>query len=389
MSSPQPPDGGQQEQQPQDSAEHGADQNGADSTQMISSRMDPQGEDPNGGATQVVRPVQPPQGQPPVPESTQVVPPSAQPSQPMYTQPGAGGPTGGGETQVVPQSMQPPPQPMYSQPGNQGQPGGGYPGQPGGFGVPQGQQPGGYGQPPQPPQQPPSPYGAQPPAPGQPSPYGQMQQGQGGGSKGLALTAGWIATILGGLGLIWAIVLLFGLASIAAAMKQINDLKAQGVQVPDISLPPFGLLVVVSVVALIAYIVLVTGGIMILMRRVAGSMMAAVGAGLLAVFDIIIFITIPQDIAFGGLGILIAIAVGVLAMLPGTRQYLAGSATPAPAAAGPYGQPRPGAYGQPQYPGAQPQQPPQPGYPPQQPGGYPQQPGGYPQQGGQPPQWGG
>lgn len=403
MSSPQPPDGGQQEQQPQDSAGDGAEQSGSDSTQMISSRMDPQSEDPDSGtgATQVVRPVQPPQGQPPQgqpphSESTQVVPPSSQPSQAMYSQPSTGGPTG--ETQVVPPSAQPP-QPMYSQPGNQSQPGG-YSGQLGGFGAPQAQQPGGYGQQPQP-----SPYGQ--PAPsgqaspyGQPSPYGQAspysQASQEQGNKGLALTAGWVATILGGLGLIYALVLVFALGAAAAAIKELNTMKEQGLPVGTV--PSIGLVVVISIVSLIAYILLVTGGIMILMRRSAGSLLAAVAAALLIILDIVIFIAVPQDVLFGIVGIVVAIAVGVLAMLPGTRQYLAGRGTPA--VAGAYGQ-SPGGYAQQQYPGGQAQQ--QGGYPqqqggypqqfggyPQQPGGYPpQQPGGYPQQGGQPPQWGG
>jgi uncharacterized RDD family membrane protein YckC len=201
MSSPQPPQGGPQGQQPQGSG----DQPGgnpanthnphADSTQMISSRMDPQqpgGQDSGSDSTQVVRPVQ--QGQPSGGDSTQVVPPSMQPPQPMYEQPGNAGqsggqqqgqPSGGDSTQVVPPSMQPP-QPMYSQPGQQPPQSGGFPAQPpqagypgtpgGGFSAPQ-SQPGGFpaqpGQPPQgfggqPPQAPPNPYGQPGFAPGGP-----------------------------------------------------------------------------------------------------------------------------------------------------------------------------------------------------------------------------
>lgn len=136
MSSPQPPDGGQQGQ-PQGSGEQPGDNptntpnSGADSTQMISSRMNPQ--QGNGGqgddSTQVVRPAQPPQ-QPQQPQqggdSTQVVPPTGQPPQPMYEQPGLSGQ----------QNPGPPPQP-YGQPGNQQSPAGGFPAQqPGQAGTP-------------------------------------------------------------------------------------------------------------------------------------------------------------------------------------------------------------------------------------------------------------
>jgi uncharacterized RDD family membrane protein YckC len=196
MSSPQPPNSGQQGQQPhQGSGEQPGGQpantTGADSTQMISSRLDPQqnpsqqtppqqgGADANAG-TQVVRPVQPPQGQqggqggPGAGEGTAVVPPSMQPPQPMYEQPGLagqqggqGGPGAGEGTTVVPPSMQPP-QPMYSQPGTQSQPGG-FPAQP-----PQqlGTPGGGFGQPPQPPQ-PPQPTGGF----GGPPPYASQRPG--------------------------------------------------------------------------------------------------------------------------------------------------------------------------------------------------------------------
>ena len=93
MSSPQPPDGGQQGQQPQGAGEQpgGAPNNQQDTGQG------------SADATQVVRPAQPPQGQQQSSDSTQVVPPAMQPPQPMYQQPGTQSQPGGFPAQ--PQGM--------------------------------------------------------------------------------------------------------------------------------------------------------------------------------------------------------------------------------------------------------------------------------------------
>ena len=201
MSSPQPPDGGQQGQQPRGSGDPNANaantpDPGADSTHMISSRMAPQesGDQSSGSggdSTQVVRPATPPQqGGQAGGDSTAVVPPSMQPPQPMYEQPGLSGqnqpnqppqpPQTGGHPQQPPQTgghPQQPPQP--------GAPGGGFqPPQPqGGFGAPPPQagqpQPGQPGQP-----QPGQPQPGQP-FPGQPPQAGpQAQPGFGGPPPG-------------------------------------------------------------------------------------------------------------------------------------------------------------------------------------------------------------
>ncbi|GAA0513177.1 hypothetical protein [Saccharopolyspora thermophila] len=398
MSSPQPPDGGQQGQQPQGAG----DQPGSDA---ISNRMDPQQdsgqEAPSGAdATQVVRPVQP-QGQQPPSDSTQVVPPSMQPPQPMYQQPGLAGQGSAAEaTTVVPPSMQPP-QPMYQQPGTQSQPGG-FPAQPGtpsgGFPAPQAQ--GGFG--------------AQPPQ----ATYGQSAQ-SGQGSKALALTAGWIATVVGGLSAILYLIGTIGLASGYAAIEQLQEQAEEmrsrfgssfDVPVPD--LPPFGLILTLYLGILLAALVLCVGGIMTITRKKIGPILILGGSGLFVLCELVVIFT---GFTYGGpiVGIIFAAAIGVLAFLPGTRQYVAsaGAGAPAPAAAGAFGQQPQGGFGQQpqggfgQQPqggfGQQPQggfgQPPQggfgqPGQAPQQGFGQPgQQPGGFPPPGGQqppqPPQW--
>ncbi|TDD36942.1 DUF4064 domain-containing protein [Saccharopolyspora elongata] len=356
MSSPQPPDGGQQGSDP------------------ISNRMDPQ--DPNqagSDATQVVRPVQPQGQQQPPSDSTQVVPPSMQPPQPMYQQPGLAGQGSGAEaTAMVPPSMQPP-QPMYQQPGTQSQPGG-FPSQPqgtpsGGFPAPQAQ--GGFG--------------AQPPqaAYGQPAAQGQ-------GSKGLALTAGWVATAIGAIGAIFNLIGLLGLGATYAWLEQstadLEQYKEYGIEVPEINLPPYGLMMTLYIGFLIASLVLLAGGIMVILKKNIGPILVVAASGLYAICQLVtLFTGFVTGISIVGtiVAILIAAAIGVLAFLPGTRQYIAaaGSGVPAPAAAGGFGQPgqpgQPGGFGQP----GQPQQFGQPG---QQPGGFPPAGG---QQPPQPPQW--
>ncbi|SDX58515.1 hypothetical protein SAMN05216215_1012178 [Saccharopolyspora shandongensis] len=352
MSSPQPPDGGQQGSDP------------------ISNRMDPQ--DPNqagSDATQVVRPVQP-QGQQLPSDSTQVVPPSMQPPQPMYQQPGLAGQGAGAEaTAMVPPSMQPP-QPMYQQPGTQSQPGG-FPSQPqgtpsGGFPAPQAQ--GGFGAP--------------PPQAG----YGQPA-GQGQGSKGLALTAGWVATVIGGLGLIFNLIGVITLSATYSYLEtqtaELEQYKEYGIEMPEINLPPYGLMITLYIGFLIASLVLLAGGIMVILKKNVGPILVVAASGLYAICQLVtLFTGFVTGISIAGtiVAILIAAAIGVLAFLPGTRQYIAaaGSGAPAPAAVGGYGQPgQQGGFGQP----GQPQQFGQPG---QQPGGFPPAGG---QQPPQPPQW--
>jgi hypothetical protein len=363
MSSPQPPDGGQQGSDP------------------ISNRMDPQ--DPNqagGDATQVVRPVSP-QGQQPPADSTQVVPPSMQPPQPMYQQPGLTGQGAGAEaTAMVPPSMQPV-QPMYQQPGTQSQPGG-FPSQPpqqpgtpgGGFPAPQAQ----------------AGFGAQPPqaAYGQPAPSGQ-------GSKVLALIAGWVATVIGGIGAIFNVIAVIGLSATYSQLENsVADLQRYedlGIEVPQVDLPPYGLLITLYIGFLIASLVLLVGGIMVILKKNVGPILVVAASGLYVICQLVtLFTGYVSGISIAGtiLAVVVAAGIGVLAFLPGTRQYIAaaGSGAPAPAAAGGYGQPPQGGFGQP----GQPQQfgqqaPPQQfGQPGQQPGGFPP-PGG--QQPPQPPQW--
>ncbi|MEV0048980.1 hypothetical protein AB0H34_00595 [Saccharopolyspora shandongensis] len=347
MSSPQPPDGGQQGSDP------------------ISNRMDPQ--DPNqagSDATQVVRPVQP-QGQQLPSDSTQVVPPSMQPPQPMYQQPGLAGQGAGAEaTAMVPPSMQPP-QPMYQQPGTQSQPGG-FPAQPpqgppsGGFPAPQAQ--GGFG--------------AQPPQAG----YGQPAA-QGQGSKGLALTAGWVATVLGGL---LALFSLIGIFLVSAAYARLAEIQSslEGLGGSEYAsdalkdLPSQGLVTTLYIVLVVTGALMCVGGIMIITRKKIGPILALAGAAVTAIVELVIIFTYSGG---GILGLLIAIAIGVLAFLPGTRRYVAGAGAPAPA--GGFGQPLQGGFGQP---GPQPGQPQQFGQPGQQPGGFPPAGG---QQPPQPPQW--
>ncbi|WP_010694330.1 hypothetical protein [Saccharopolyspora spinosa] len=346
MSSPQPPDGGQQGSDP------------------ISNRMDPQ--DPNqagSDATQVVRPVQA-QGQQPPSDSTQVVPPSMQPPQPMYQQPGLAGQGGGAEaTAMVPPSMQPP-QPMYQQPGTQSQPGG-FPAQPpqsgppsGGFPAPQAQA--GFG------------------APAPQAAYGQPAQ-SGQGSLGTLPVAQWVTIGLAALSVI------FGLIGGIAALAFV---------------PVYGIIIIL--------LVLVMGGLWITGALFGGKgkqwgrILVTVMSGLAVIGAIV---NIVQGAVLSGIvTFLIGAAILVLWWLPSTTQGMKVKAgAPAPVAGG-YGQPPQGGFGQPAQPQqfGQPQQPAQPQpfgqpqqfgqqAPPQQFGQPGQQPGGFPPVGGQqppqPPQW--
>ncbi|KAA5837033.1 DUF418 domain-containing protein [Saccharopolyspora hirsuta] len=334
MSSPQPPDGGQQGSDP------------------ISNRMDPQ--DPNqagSDATQVVKPVQS-QGQPQQPpsDSTQVVPPSMQPPQPMYQQPGLSGQSGAEATAMVPPSAQPP-QPMYQQPGTQSQPGG-FPAQPQQPGTPSGGFPAPQAQPG---------FGAQPPQ----AAYGQVAP-QGPGNPGLAKTVAILGIVFGSLGILFGIIGILGLAAASSLASQY-----------DVEVPSMGLayvMVIVSIIAAIAYLV---GGILLLKRKPIGPLLVGGAAAVGALSSLIGIIMYPAGFQ-GYFGLLFGIALAVLAFLPGTRDWAAAGAQ-APVAGGfgapqGFGQPGQSPYGQ------QPQQFGQPG----QPG----QPGGYPPPGGQqPPQW--
>lgn len=357
MSSPQPPDGGQQGSDP------------------ISNRMDPQ--DPNqagSDATQVVRPVQS-QGQQPPSDSTQVVPPSMQPPQPMYQQPGLAGQGSGAEaTAMVPPSMQPP-QPMYQQPGTQSQPGG-FPAQPqqsgppsGGFPAPQAQA--GFG------------------APAPQAAYGQPAPGQGQGSKGLALTVGWVSIAIGAIGAIFNLIAVIGLGAaysyLESSYADLQQYEDMGIEVPKVDLPPYGLVLTLQILLLVSSLVLLAGGIMVILKKSVGPILVVAASGLYIIAQVVtLFTGYVTGISIAGaiFFCLIAAAIGVLAFLPGTKQYIAaaGSGAPAPAAGG-FGQPG-------QHPGqqqfGQPGQPQQFGQPGQQPGGFPP-PGG--QQPPQPPQW--
>lgn len=408
MSSPQPPDGGQQGQQPQGA---GGEPPDAEGTQ-IGSKLDPQATDaeqaPNPDATQVVRPAQPQQdagqqgtgqqgtgqsGQAPgdstqvvrpaqqpaqqygTGESTQVVPPTMQPPQPMYEQPGTSGSAPGeGTTQVVPPNMQPA-QPMYNQPGTQSQPGG-FPQQPQYPGAPQ--QPGTPGGGFPAPQAQPG-FGAPPPNTG----YGAFGEQGGENNRGLAQAAGWTAIGGGGLMLVLQLVGMFMMISAVNRLKQLSESLGMTAPTPSLAFPVT--MIVISIVVLIAMIV---GGAFILQRKSLGQILAGGTGAVVAVVSLINIFVLPSAVWSAILTLLIGAAVAVLAFLPGTGAWLSGGSAgaPAPAAAG-FGQPQPGQpFGQPQ-PGQ-----PQPGQPqPGQPFGQPQ-PGqphpGQPQFGQQPPQAG-
>jgi hypothetical protein len=383
MSSPQPPDGGQQGSDPISNRMDPQDENqaGGDSTQVVRP-VQSQGQQPPSEATQVVRPAGQPQGG----DSTQVVPPSMQPPQPMYQQPGLGGQQQGGAdaTAMVPPSMQPP-QPMYQQPGTQSQPGGfpaqppQQPGTPGsGFPAPQAQ--GGF---------PPPQAGG---FPGQSEP----------GNPQLAKLCAILGIVFGGLGVIFGIIGIVSLAGVSAMASQAESL--------GVEMPPMGLMYTLTIVSVLVSLVYLIGGILLLKRNPMGALMIGGAAALGVIANLVMMFMFPG--VSGVIGILFGIALAVLAFLPAVREWAnAGSGAPAPQAGG-YGQPQ-GGYGQQGFGQQQPpqqfgqpgppqqfgqpqqgygQQPPQQGYGQQQPpqgypqsGGFPQQ-GGYPQQPGQPPQ---
>ncbi|GAA2331744.1 hypothetical protein GCM10009854_03670 [Saccharopolyspora halophila] len=363
MSSPQPPDGGQQGSDP------------------ISNRMDPQ--DPNqagGDSTQVVRPVQEESGQDQGSsgestqmvqpgqqagqsgDSTQVVSPSAQPGpQPMYQQPGLGGQQGGEATSMVPPTMQPP-QPMYQQPGTQSQPGG-FPAQPqqapgtpgGGFPAPQAQ---GFGAPP-----PQAGYFAAPEA----------------GNPGLAKLCAILGIVFGGLGIIFGIVGIAGLAAASALMERAAQMGAD--------VPSMGLLYTMYAFSMIAAVVYLVGGVLLLKRKAIGALMIGGAAAVGALVGVIGLFMYPSVSA--GVSLLFGIALAVLAFLPQVREWAnagAGAAT-APMPGG-FGPPPQQGFGQPQQYGQQPSQQGGFGQQPQQFGQQPPQYGQYGQQYGQAPQYG-
>ncbi|MFC7341917.1 hypothetical protein [Saccharopolyspora griseoalba] len=360
MSSPQPPDGGQQGSDPISNRMDPQDPNqaGGDSTQVVRPVQQQSGQDQSstGESTQMVQPGQQP-GQ--AGDSTQVVPPSAQPGpQPMYQQPGLGGQPGGAEaTSMVPPSAQPP-QPMYQQPGTQSQPGG-FPAQPqqahgtpgSGFPAPQAQG-----------------FGAPPPGPGF---YGQQEAG----NPGLAKLCAILGIVFGGLGVIFGIVGIVGLAAASSMMSSLPPGMAA-------EMPSMGLLYTMSIIGMIASIVYLVGGILLLKRKAIGALMIGGAAAVGVLAGLINMIMYPSFSPV--IGMLFGIALAVLAFLPQVRAWANGGA-PAPAASGGFGPPQ-GGFGQPQQGGFG--QPPQQGFgqqPPQQFGQQPQQP---PQQFGQPPQQG-
>ncbi|RRO15512.1 hypothetical protein EIL87_15845 [Saccharopolyspora rhizosphaerae] len=387
MSSPQPPDGGQQGSDPISNRMDPQDENqaGGDSTQVVRP-VQSQGQQPPSESTQVVQPTgQPQQGG----DSTQVVPPSAQPPQPMYQQPGHAGQQQGGAdaTAMVPPSMQPP-QPMYQQPGTQSQPGG-FPAQP--------------------PQQPGTPGGGFP----APQAHGGFPPPQAGGFPGqsepgnpaLAKLCAILGMVFGGLGVIFGIVGIVGLASLSAMASQA---AALGVEVP-----PMGLMYTLTIVSVLVSLVYLVGGIMLIKRNALGATMIGGAAALGVIANLVMMIMYPS--ASGVVGILFGLALAVLAFLPAVREWANAGSGAATAQIGGYGQPQGGFGQQPpqqfgqqgfgqqpppqqfgqqgygQQPAQQFGQQPQQGFPQQ--GGYPQ-PGGYPQQGGQqpgqppqPPQW--
>ena len=364
MSSPQPPDGGQQGSDPISNRMDPQDPNqaGGDSTQVVRPVQQQSGQDPSatGEATQMVQPGQQP-GQ--TGDSTQVVPPSAQPGpQPMYQQPGLGGQQGADATSMVPPSAQPGPQPMYQQPGTQSQPGG-FPAQPQAPGTPGG----GF----------PAPQGGFAAPPPQVGPYGAPEEG----NPGLAKLCAILGIVFGSLGIIFGIVGIVGLAAASSMMSSLPaGMKAE--------MPSMGLLYTMSIIGMIASIVYLIGGILLLKRKAIGALMIGGAAAVGVLAGLVNMIMYPSFAPV--IGMIFGIALAVLAFLPQVRQW-ANDGAPAQAAAGAYGQPPQGGFGQPQQGYGQP---PQQGFgqqpPPQQFGQQPQQ--GYgqpPQQFGQPPQQGG
>ncbi|WP_051388068.1 DUF4064 domain-containing protein, partial [Saccharopolyspora rectivirgula] len=320
MSSPQSPDGGQQEQpqaaeNQQDNANAQADQNTqaeqnaqADQGNQADQSDQAGGDQTGSEATQVVRPAQLQQSAEDS-NATQVVKPLSQQPQPMYQQPGLANQGGGEATTVVPPLSQQP-QPMYQQPGTQSQPGG-FPAQPpntpsGGFPAPpQGQPAPGYGQP------------------------GYGQQGAEQGNKVLAMIAAIAGIVTGLLGIFFGFLGIAGLAALSSMSSAAQVITAIG---------------------------RLAGGVILLLRKPIGPMVLGIAAALTVLLELIIIFRYPLS-ATVWFDLIFGIALAVLAFLPATRQWAA--ASPAPAGGG-FAQPQPGF--------------PQPGQQAPQPGGFAQPP---------------
>lgn len=401
----------------------------------------PQQDDPFGSPepTQVVQPVSPPAGGSPFGETSE-------PTQ--VVRPGDGGagatqvvhPVGGGDapvaesTQLVPPGSQPPAIPYTPPPSaadnpaaafGQQQGGYGQQGQPGGFG----QQQGGYGQPPQG-FGGPGFGGPQQPGFGQPQqPFGAAPAAGGNGMFGYI--AGGVVALLA----LIALIISFNYMSEASDYSKLFDdapnqeaiksaLDRLGIVGPGTVWFYVIMILLGSLLSLVGGVGLALAGKLGGIKKFVPIVVVASGA-LLAVFALLLKIGMTPDAdalarfspsardTFGlGLppliiGILILI-VGVLGLVPATRQFVGlGAGGAAPAGPQGFGGPPQGFGGPPQQGGyGQPGQPPQ-GYgqPPQgygpppgygQPGGPNPSSGGFPQpssggfpQPGQPPQQGG
>jgi hypothetical protein len=361
--------------------------------------------DPN--ATQLVNPVGGPQAA--GPESTQLVPPGMQPPPAIQYSP--------------PPSAADNPGAAFGQPGQYGQPPQQGFGQPGGF-DPQSQQ-GAFGQPQQ---------GFGQPAPGQyPGAFGQQPGFGGPPGYGAAAPASSNNQLFG---LIAAGVLaVFGILAVVFFIVDISDSKfstySQAIAtVPDSAIQQAkdagqyispGLLKTFYWVALVGGLGAIAAAVFTFLKNKLAAVLGASAGVLLLVSGVGLLLSdslsksaLPDGTTFTGFSsgkifYLIAgvfvLAVGVLGLLGGTRQFVGLGGGSTPAAPGGYGPPpgggfpppgqQPGGFGQPQQYGQPPQQgfgqPPQPGQygqPPQQGFGQPQ-PGQYGQPGGQYPGSGG
>lgn len=422
MSAPQPPNqpwGGGQQPSPQGPP----------------SGPQPQQDNPFGSAepTQVVQPGQPQQQDQSQSQGDQFGD-SPEPTQVVH--PGQGDTGGGAEsTQLVPPDQQPQsipyapppsaadnPAAMNPQQGGFGQQPGQQPGQPQGFGAPQpGQQPGGFGQPGGfDPQQGQGGFGA--PYPGQQqggfgappqAPFGGPSGG--GGNKQLfGWIAGGVTALLGLVALIFSIMDFVDVGEYADGFNSLpGDQRAQfdefGFPSPGTLYLYIGLVLVGSLATLAAGVCIALAGKLGAGLRKVAPIVAAVGGLLMLVGSILIFTAFPSEANVDTAGTptlymvfgIIAIAVGVLGLIPATAQFVGLGGGSKQSGPGGYGGPGgfgppnagfgppPGGYG-----------PPSGGFPPPgqqqpgQPGGYggpppgQQQPGGYGQPGqqGQPPQ---
>lgn len=355
----------------------------------------PQGYGPPPGeegsaATQMVSPVESPagQGQPGGQggESTQLVPPGMQPASIPYApppsavdNPGAMQHQGGYGQQGV----------AYGQPPQQG----GYGAPQPGYGPPQGQPGGGYGGPPQ------GPGGFGAPAGAFAGPSGS------GGDKKLF---GWVAAgVVAVLGLAGVILSIVDLTDMGQYSDQMDLFEQQpGTQEILDQFPSAGMLTFFLIMVLLGSLLAIGSGVLLALYGKLGAglkkvtpIAAASGGALVVLFGLLLVIMIPGEITFQGrtqevdtadapgalyliLGILI-LAVGVLGLVPATRQFV-GLGDDGPAAPSGYGGPSgfgpPGGFGPPQQGGYGQQQ----GYGPPQTAGYGHQQGGYgpPQQGG-------